>query len=228
MGWRMSETTDPARRIALVTGASRGLGRATARALGARGWQVIALARTVGGLEELDDAIRAEGGPPATLVPADITDSPALARLGLAIHQRWGRLDLLVHCAAHAPLMSPLPHVPDQEFDRTMAVNATATERLIVMADPLLRAAPQGCAAFIDDPVSGKFLGSYAASKAAARALVEAWAAENARTGPRVVLHRPRPMRTALRARFYPGEDPAGLASPADEAEALLAALAID
>lgn len=214
-------------RIALVTGASRGLGYATAAALGARGWQVLAIARTVGGLEELDDAIRAAGGPSATLVPADITDSAALPRLGLAIHERWGRLDLLVHCAAHAPPLAPAPHIADKDMDRAMVVNGTALQRLIVMADPLLRAATSSHAVFCDDPAGGKFWGGYAASKAAARALVTAYAAESVRTGPKVSLFAPPPMPTALRARFFPGEDRTRLSPCGEVAEALLSSIGL-
>ncbi|MEL6233270.1 MAG: SDR family NAD(P)-dependent oxidoreductase [Pseudomonadota bacterium] len=211
-------------RCALVTGASRGLGYATALALGSCGWQVIALARTVGGLEELDDAIRSNGGPQATLVPADLTNTDALPRLGLAIHERWGRLDLMVHCAAHAPPLAPAPHIAEKDADRAWQVNAQATQRLIVMADPLLRAAPAGLAVFCDDPASGKFWGAYTASKAAARALVAAYREETQRTGPRVLSHMPPPMPTALRARFFPGEDRAGLTPCAEAAQALLTA----
>ncbi|MEM9048872.1 MAG: SDR family NAD(P)-dependent oxidoreductase [Pseudomonadota bacterium] len=214
-------------RIALVTGASRGLGFATAAALGARGWQVIAFARTVGGLEELDDTIRKAGGPPATLVPADITDKAALPRMGLAIHQRWGRLDLLVHCAAHAPPLAPAPHIDDKDADRAMAVNGLGLQRLIVMADPLLRAAEAGRAVFCDDPVDGKFWGGYAASKAAGRAIARAYAAESVRTGPDIRLFVPPPMPTALRARFFPGENRDSLTAIDRAAEALLASLGL-
>ncbi|MEM9196461.1 MAG: SDR family oxidoreductase, partial [Pseudomonadota bacterium] len=213
-----ADATSDAAPCALVTGASRGLGYATALALGGRGWQVIALARTVGGLEELDDAIRSAGGLPATLVPADLTDAAALPRLGLAIHERWGRLDLLVHCAAHAPPLAPAPHIAEKDADRAWEVNAQATQRLIVMADPLLRAAAAGQAVFCDDPTSGKFWGAYAASKAAARALVAAYGAEAQRTGPAVLSVVPPPMPTALRARFFPGEDRAGLTPCAEAA----------
>ena len=130
--------SDPSPRICLVTGASRGLGYAVARALGARGHQVIALARTVGGLEDLADEIEAAGGPTPTLVPLSMTDEGGLQRLCLAIHERWGRLDLAVHCAAHAPPLAPAAHLADKDFDQTFEVNVRGTERLIVYLAPLL------------------------------------------------------------------------------------------
>jgi NAD(P)-dependent dehydrogenase (short-subunit alcohol dehydrogenase family) len=213
--------------VALVTGASRGLGYAVARALGARGAQVVAMARTVGGLEELADDIQAAGGPNPTLVPLSMTDEGGLQRLALAIHERWGRLDLAVHCAAHAAPLSPAPHLADQDFDQSVEVNLKGTERLIVMLQPLLAAAPAGRFVYAADSRAGQpFFGSYGATKAAAEALVRSWAAESARIGPRVVLFHPNPMPTALRARFFPGEDTSGLAPCADEAARLLEMLA--
>ena len=138
---------DDGRRVALVTGASRGLGYATARALGASGARVIALARTVGGLEELADEILAAGGPNPTLVPLSLTDEGGLQRLCLAVNERWGRLDLAVHCAAHAAPLSPAPHIADKDFEQSVEVNLKGTERLIVMLAPLLLAAACGAAA---------------------------------------------------------------------------------
>lgn len=215
-------TQDLAGKAALVTGASRGLGRALAEMIGARGAEVVALARTTGGLEELDDAIRAAGGPSATLAPLDITDDAGVERLGAAIHQRWGRLDLLVHCAVHATPLSPCEHVSARDYDRAHAVNARATWQLIRCMDPLLRAAG-GRAAFFDDPHdTGAFHGAYAASKAAARALTSAWAEETRNMPVQVVHLAPPPMPTAVRARFHPGEDKSALTSPRDAAEALL------
>ncbi|MEM8787713.1 MAG: SDR family oxidoreductase [Pseudomonadota bacterium] len=208
--------------IALVTGASRGLGYATALALGTAGHHVIAVARTVGGLEELADGIAAAGGA-STLVPLDITDDEGLARMGAAINARWGRLDLLVHAAAHAPPCAPLAQTAEKDLDRSFAVNARATARLILMLDPLLKAAPAGQAVIVtDDRADQPFFGAYAASKAAARAFATAWRAETRRTGPEVTLFTPAAMATALHARFYPGQDAAGLATPLDQAQALL------
>jgi NAD(P)-dependent dehydrogenase (short-subunit alcohol dehydrogenase family) len=217
---------DKGRRVALVTGASRGLGFAVARALGAGGDRVIAMARTVGGLEDLADAIEAAGGPTTTLVPLSITDEGGLQRLCLAIHERWGRLDLAIHCAAHAPPLAPAPHIADKDFDMSLEVNLRGTERLIVMLAPLLAAAPAGRFVYAADNRAGQpFYGAYGASKAAAEALVRSWAAESARIGPAVNLFHPNPMPTALRARFYPGESPDRLAPCADEAARLLATL---
>ena len=208
--------------VALVTGASRGLGYATAIELARKGAHVIALAKTVGGLEELGDAIEEAGGS-STLVPLDITDEGGLQRMCLAIHERWGRMDLLVHCAAHAVLLSPTAHVSDKDFDRMWAVNARATQRIIAMTEPLLKAADEGTAVFMDDPKAGeKFFAGYGATKAAAKAIVESWAAESANIGPRVVTFTPSPMPTGLRARFFPGEDTKALSPTAVEAKRML------
>ncbi|MFO1141585.1 MAG: SDR family oxidoreductase [Amaricoccus sp.] len=212
--------------VALVTGASRGLGYAVARALGARGAQVVAMARTVGGLEDLADAIEAAGGPTPTLVPLSITDEGGLQRLGLALDERWGKLDLVVHCAAHAAPLAPAPYIGDKDFDASVEVNFRGTARLVVMLQPLLAAAPNGRFVYVGDERAGQpFYGSYGASKAAAEALIGSWAAESARIGPRVVVFRPKPMPTALRGRFYPGEDNSTLTPCSVEAERLLAAL---
>ena len=144
----MSELTG---KIALVTGASRGLGYAAAKALAAEGAHVIALARTVGALEELDDEIKAAGGE-ATLVPLDITDDKGLERLGGAVHQRWGRLDLWLHTAAEAAPFSPAQHAAEKDVEKAIKTNAVATQRLIRVLDPLLRAAEAGEAIFCADP----------------------------------------------------------------------------
>lgn len=219
--------TGVAGQVVLVTGASRGLGFAVARAFGARGAQVVALARTVGGLEDLADAIQAAGGPTPTLVPLSLTDPGGLQRLCLAVHERWGRLDLAVHCAAHAAPLAPAPHVADQDFATSLEINTRGTERLIVMLQPLLAAAPAGHFVHVADNRAGQpFFGAYGASKAAGEALVRSWAAETARIGPRVTLFHPNPMPTALRARFFPGEDTARLASCDAEAARLLETLA--
>lgn len=211
-------------RIALVTGASRGLGFAMARELAARGHHIVAVARTVGALEELDDRIR-EGGGSATLAPLDITDDGAMAHLARSLMERWGRLDLWAHCAIHAAPLTPAGHLDPKDFDRSVACNMRATASLIPMLEPLLRAS-KGTALFFDDPHQGeKFFATYAATKAGQVALARAWAAESERIGPRVVIARPNPMPTATRARFFPGEDRARLTSPADEARRILDAL---
>ena len=211
------------RKIALVTGASRGLGAAIAEAL-APEHHVVAVARTTGALEELDDRIKARGGA-ATLAPMDITKPEAMAALCRGIHDRWGRVDLWVHSAIHTAPLSPAVFVDPKDWDRSIAVNATATSVLIPYVAPLL--AETGRAVFFDDPHDGeKFFGAYGATKAAQMALVRSWAAETVKTGPRVEILSPRPMATALRARFYPGENKDALARPADEAARLLAELA--
>ena len=211
--------------LALITGASRGFGYAVARALAKPDTHILALARTTGGLEELDTEIKARGGS-ATLVPLDITDEDGLQRLGKAIHDRWGKLDLFVHAAAHAPPLSPVGHIAEKDLDRTWAVNARATQRLVTMLDPVLKAAPGAQAVLIDDDTAAeKFFATYRASKTAARVIWGAWAAECARTGPEVSTFEPQPMPTALRARFHPGEDTSALADPVNEAERLVQAL---
>ncbi len=211
--------------VTLVTGAARGLGHALALAEAARGAHVIALARTVGALEELDDAIRKAGGA-ATLAPLDITDDEGLARLGAALNARWGRLDRWLHCAAHAAPCAPAAHADAKDVDRSFAVNARATQRLIRVLDPLLRASAASQAVLMDDDRADEaFFGAYAASKAAARVWWLAWARETARTPLRVLRALPPPMPTALRARFYPGEDRAALTPCPVVADALLAAL---
>ena len=211
--------------LALVTGASRGFGYATARALAEPDTHILALARTTGGLEELDTEIKAAGGT-ATLVPLDVTDEGGLQRLGKAIHDRWGKLDVFVHAAAHAPPLSPVGHIAEKDLDKTWEVNARATQRLVTMLDPVLKAAPGSKAVLIDDKTKAeKFFATYRASKLAARSIWESWAAECTRTGPTVTCFRPNPMPTALRARFYPGEDTSALADPAVEAQRLVQTL---
>lgn len=210
--------------IALVTGASRGIGAASAEWLAARGAHVVAVARTVGGLEELDDRIQAKGGA-ATLAPMDITDEGALAHLCRSIHDRWGHADIWVHSAIHVTALTPTGHIRPKDLDANIATNIRATARLIAMVDPLITPAPNPHAVFFDDYGEGKFAGAYAMSKAAQRAMIQSWRAETARHGPKVHLLRPNPMPTAVRARFFPGEDRAALANIHDEAARLLAPL---
>ncbi len=210
--------------LALVTGATRGLGAALAEGLGARGWHVVALGRTLGALEELDDRIRAAGGR-ATLAALDITDDNALRHLCRDIHDRWGRLDLWAHTAIHAPPMAPADHIALKDWQNCVATNIRATGVLIPMVAPLLAAAPKrGTALLVEDPAAdGKFRGAYGASKAAQMALARAWQAESAKTGPRVLVEAAAPMPTALRARFFPGEDRTRLTPCETEAARLLA-----
>ena len=218
---RMSGTHSPL--PVLVTGASRGLGAALALTLGSAGHHVVAVARTVGGLEDLDDRIRRAGGS-ATLAPLDITKPDAMQHLCLSIHQRWGGLGLWIHAAIHAAPLTPAPMVDDKDWAKSLATNVEATRRLIAYVAPLLGQRTEAAAVFFDDPgAQGSFFASYGATKAAQLALARCWQAESLRTGPRVHVLTPAPMATATRARFYPGEDRAALATPQHEAERLAA-----
>ena len=209
------------KKIALVTGASRGLGAAVSIALAKEGYHVIAVARTTGALEELDDRIQAEGGS-ATLVPLDITDEDAVKRMCISISKRWGGLDLWVHCAIYAAPLSPAGHISEKDWTKTIAVNITATGRLITNIESLLLA-KSGLAIHIDDKADGhKFFANYGASKAAQRALFRSWANETVKTGPTVIIFSPNPMPTACRARFFPGEDRSTLFHPSEEAARLI------
>ncbi len=212
-------------KIALVTGASRGFGSAVCEQLAARGWDVVAVARTVGGLEELDDRIKSLGLPGAghlTLAPMDITNDDAMRHLCLSVHNRWGGLNLWVHSAIHAAPLAPASSIDVKDLEKSIATNLRATGSLIPMVAPLLQAA-QGRALFLDDPCSGqKFFGAYGATKAAQIALAKSWAAESIKTGPQVFIETPPPMPTATRARFYPGESRAQLVSTKTAASQIL------
>ncbi len=212
-------------RLALITGASRGLGAALAEQLCARGWDVVAVARTSGALEELDDRVKTLGLPGAgnlTLAPMDVTNDDAMRHLCLSIHQRWSGVNLWIHPAVHVAPLAPAGSLDAKDWDKSIATNVRATGSLIPMVEPLLRAR-EGTAVFLDDPRAGeKFFGAYGATKAAQIALARSWAAESAKHGPRVVIAAPAPMPTATRARFYPGEDRSPLTPPRDEAVRLL------
>ena len=209
-------------KIALITGASRGLGAALAKAL-APTHHIIAVGKTVGGLEELDDAIQATGGQ-ATLAPMDITVDAAMQQLCRGIFDRWGKLDLWLHTAIHAAPLAPAGHIGPKDLAKSMTINVEATARLIGYVGPLL--GDTGKAVFFDDPRGGEqFFGSYGATKAAQIALAKSWQAESVKTGPKVEILAPNPMPTGTRARFYPGEDRAPLASISDEAARLLPAI---
>lgn len=213
-------------RVALVTGASRGLGFSLARALAGQDTQVWALARTQGALEELDDTIAQDGGIRPTLLPLDITDAAALARMAGAIGQRHGRLDLLMHCAIHAPHLSPVAHLDAKTLDRGFAVNALAVPSLLRAVDPLFGRAEAPVAVFIGDPNTGTALWSpYRAGKEAGLAFARAYAAERDKAGIAVHVHDAPPMPTATRARFFPGENRDRLTPCAEVARDILAAL---
>lgn len=212
------------RPLALVTGASRGLGFALASALGAAGWHVLAVARTTGGLEELDDRIQKAGGA-ATLAPMDITDDKAMEHLAQSIAGRWGKLGLWVHAAIHAAPLAPAGHLDMKDFDKSLKINLRATAVLVPLIEPLLRAG-QGRALFLDDPRAGEpFFGAYGATKGAQMALARSWQAENAKIGPQVLIETPRPCATATRGRFFPGEDRTQLADIHAEAARLVGLL---
>ncbi len=221
----MPEPKPLAGRVALVTGASRGLGAAAAVRLASAGAHPVLLARTVGGLEETDDAVRAVGGE-ATLCPLDLTAPEDLERALAALGARFGRLDILVSCAGVLGTLGPAHQIADDVWRRVFDTNLAAAMRLIRAADPLLRRAAAGRAVFVTGyPPARAYWGAYAASKAALEALALAWAAETARTALRVNLVDPGPMRTRLRAAAYPGEDPADLPPP-DRAADLILSLA--
>src|SRR5215467_6966597 len=215
-------------RIALVTGAARGIGYVTAQKLAAAGAHVVAVARTVGGLEELDDAIRALGGT-ATLVPLDVTDHAGISRLAAALDERYHRLDVLIGNAGIGGPSSPLSHVEPKAWDDVMAVNVTVNWQLIRHFEPLLRASDAGRAVFISSGGAHNaraYRGPYGVSKAALEALARTFAAETASTNIRVNIFNPGPTRTHMRAAVMPGEDPMTL-PPVEEVAEKIVALAL-
>lgn len=205
-------------RFVLVTGATRGIGYFASLALAEAGAHVIAVGRTQGGLEDLDDAISEAGGS-CTLVPMDITDYDAIDRLGAVIHQRWGKLDGLFGNAGVLGDMTPVSHIEPKVFDKVIAVNVTANYRLIRSLDTLLRASDAGRALFMSSGVANSrraYWGAYAASKSALEAMVQVYAKEAAVSDVCVNLLNPGGMRTAMRAKAIPGEDPETVPHPRD------------
>ena len=205
-------------RVAVVTGATRGLGASTAIALAAEGAHIIAIGRKTKPLEEVDDLITGAGGS-ATLVPLNLTDGAAIDRLGASIHERWGKLDILVGNAGQLGVISPLPHIKAKVWDETMAVNVTANWRLIRSLDPLLRQSDAGRCVFLTSlaaRMNRANWGVYGVSKAALEALVFTYANEMKNTRVRVNLFSPGPVRTGMRAQAIPGEDPSTLPHPDD------------
>lgn len=202
--------------VALVTGASRGLGYHSALALAREGAHVVALARTVGGLEELDDEIREAGGS-ATLVPIDLTDFEGLDRLAPALAERWGRLDILFGNAGYLAPLTPLVQLADKAWQRSFDVNVTANFRLLRTLDPLLRRAPKGTALFVTSGAVGSnraYAGPYSIAKSALEALARTYAAENRQTNVTANLVDPGTLRTRMRAQYKPGEDPETVTPP--------------
>ena len=214
----MAETAGQlAGRIAVVTGASRGIGAAVAKRFAAEGAQLVLIARTVGGLEELDDEIRAAGGLQPILVPHDLRDFDGLDRLGASLNERFGKLDILVGNAGILGPLTPVGHIPPEAWQEVMDINVTANYRLIRSLDPLLRLSDAGRAVFVTSgAASGRmaYWGPYAISKAALEALVRSYAAEITKTTVRANLLSPGPIRTGMRAAAFPGEDPMSLRTP--------------
>ncbi len=203
-------------RVALVTGASRGIGRAVALELARQGAHIVALARTTGALEELDDEIKAAGGA-ATLVPLDLKDGAALDRLQPALAERWGKLDILVANAGLLGPLAPLAHIGPKEWDDVMAVNVTANWRIMKAVDALLRASDAGRVVVLSSGAAHScraYWGLYAASKAAVEVLARSYAAETETTPIKTMIVNPGPLRTRMRAQAMPGEDPMDLLTP--------------
>lgn len=220
----MAQTSELTGKVILVTGASRGIGYATALEAARRGAHVVAVARTVGGLEELDDEIQ-DLGSSSTLVPLDLRDGEAIDRLGAAIFERWGALDGLIANAGLLGVLSPLPHIAPEEFEKVLAVNVTANYRLLRSCDLLLRQSTAGRAVFVSSAAARSakpYWGLYAATKAALDAMVKSYSAEIEQSKVRVNLFYPGPVRTAMRAKAMPGEDPAVLPTPAEIAPKLV------
>jgi NAD(P)-dependent dehydrogenase (short-subunit alcohol dehydrogenase family) len=211
-------------RLALITGASRGIGRAVAKALAREGAHVILAARRAGSLEDLDDEIRAEGGS-ATLVKLDLTDGAKLDALGPTIYDRWGKLDVLIANAGMLGPLTPLPHLSEDAWNAVVATNLTANWRLIRTLDPLLRHAEAARAVFVTSGAATKaraYWGPYSVTKAALDALARTYAHEVANTNVRVNLISPGPVRTEMRQQAFPGEDPMTLPAPEEVAPLFL------
>lgn len=216
-------------KVALITGASRGIGAAVAERFAAEGAHVVLVARTVGGLEERDDAIRAAAGRAAggnaTLVPLDLRDFIRIDELAASLYQRYGRLDILVGNAARFGTFTPMQHITPQEWSEILDLDLTANWRLIRAMDPLLRMAPAGRAVFVTSRLAREappYYGVYAVAKAGLETMVRIYAGEVERSAVRVNLIDPGIARTRLRAAIFPGENPAGLPSPESVTDAFV------
>ncbi len=218
-------------RIAVVTGASRGLGRAAARALALEGWRVICAARSQKALEALDDEVRALGAAPLVLVPLDLKDLDGIDRLAASVFERYQRLDALASCAAVLGALTPVSHASPRVMDETFAVNVHAAQRLIRAFHPLLRASESGRAVFVTCEAAHAhraYWAPYGASKAALEQIALVYSAECAITPIGVNLYDPGPLRTGLRAKAFPGEDPETQTAPEAAAVSLVALLRAD
>lgn len=204
-------------KIALITGASRGIGAAVAKRFASEGAQVIITGRTIGGLEAVDDAIQKITGTPATIVPLDLRSADMIDALGAQIYERFGRLDILVGNAATLGSLSPLAHASPSEVDDVFAINTTANFRLLRACDPLLRLAKAGRVIMVTSGAAAHpiaYWGPYAASKAALEHLTLTYAAEMAMTNVRANIIDPGAVATSMRAKAFPGEDPVTLPTP--------------
>lgn len=211
-------------KVAIVTGASRGIGAAVAELFAREGAHVVLVARTIGGLEEVDDRIKAQGGA-ATLVPLDLRDDTGIEQLAVSVAERWGRLDVLVGNAAILGSLSPLNHISAEVWAELLLTNVTANWRLLRAFDGLLRAAEAARTIFVTAGVATDiraYWGGYAVTKAALETMIKTYAAEIAGTNMRANLLSPGPVRTGMRAEAMPGEDPETLATPADVAPLFL------
>ncbi len=212
-------------RIALVTGASRGIGAAVARRFAEEGAHLVLVARTSAGLEELDDDIQKITGAPATLVPMDLTDYDEIDRMGAALHERFGHLDILVGNAGILGTLSPMGHIDPKVWDQTMAINLTANWRLVRSMDPLLQRSDAGRAIFVTSTVGAQaraYWSAYSVSKAALEMMAKIYAEENAKGTVRVNLLNPGGTRTGMRAQAMPGEDPLSVKAPEEVTEAFV------
>ena len=207
--------------VALITGASRGLGYQLALLLAKKGFHIIGLGRTVSSLEKLSDTISDSNGT-STMVPINLENDVELERLAHSIYERWKKIDIFVHCAVMSAPMSPVTLLSLKDFEKSFAINTRSTLKLIQIFDPLLKKSKIRTAIFLDDKNSGKFLSSYASSKASTREIIKSYQEESKRIGTRVIIFNPKPMPTGLRAKFYPGEDKQKLFSCESQAKQLI------